>query len=154
MKKLKVQKRIAASLMKAGEGRVFISPDKASDVKAAITREDVRGLIVKGVIKKKRAGGVSRGRVKKVQEQKKKGRRKGHGTRKGAKKARTPKKRAWINKVRAQRNLLKDFKAKGLIGNAAFNKAYSLSKGGFFRSRSHMKTYLNEQGLFKKKVKK
>jgi large subunit ribosomal protein L19e len=153
MKSLKTQRRIAASLMKTGKKRVFIKQDKLSDVKTAITREDVRGLIVKGAITKKSAGGVSRGRIKKVIAQKKKGRRKGHGTRKGAKKARTPKKRRWINKVRAQRVFVKELKEKGLVSNSVFNKVYSLIKGGFFRSRSHVKLYLNDHDLIKKQRK-
>ena len=155
MRSVKTQKRIAASLLKSGRKRVVVSPDKLSDVKSAITREDVRGLIVKGVVKKKSAGGVSRGRSRRAQVQKRKGRRKGYGTRKGAKKARSPKKRFWINRVRAQREFVKELKAKKLVDNAVFNKVYSLIKGGFFRSRTHVKLYLNEHGLIKKrKVKK
>ena len=54
MKSLKTQKRMAASMLKAGSNRVIIKSDNLSDVKSAITREDVRGLIVKGVISKKK----------------------------------------------------------------------------------------------------
>ncbi|MBR9678686.1 MAG: 50S ribosomal protein L19e [Nanoarchaeota archaeon] len=150
MKSLKTQKRVAASLLKSGSNRVVIKSDNLSDVKSAITREDVRGLIVKGIISKKKVKGISRGRARVIQAQKKKGRRKGFGNRKGAKNARTPKKRLWVNRVRAQRKLVKDFKSKELIDNNVFTKTYSLIKGGFFRSRSHIKVYLNDHGLINK----
>lgn len=154
MTNLKLQRRIAASLLKTGVHSVRIDQSKQSEVKSAITREDVRGLIVKNVIKKEAHSGISRGRARVIHAQKKKGRHKGFGNREGGKKARTPKKRVWVNSVRAQRELLKEFKTKELIANNVFTKIYSMVKGGFFRSRSHIKLYLNEQGLFNKKVKK
>ena len=150
MRSLKTQKRMAASLLKSGSNRVIIKSDNLSDVKSAITREDVRGLIVKGVISKKKVKGISRGRARVIQSQKKKGRRKGFGSRKGAKNARTPKKQLWVKRVRAQRNLVKELKSKDLIENNVFTKSYALIKGGFFRSRSHIKVYLNDHGLIKK----
>lgn len=151
MKSLKTQKRIASTLLKSGRRRVRIKPESQGEVKSAITREDVRGLIVKGVISKARVKGVSRGRARAANSQKRKGRGKGPGTRKGGKKARTPKKITWVNKVRAQRSFAKELKGKGLISSANFRKVYLMIKGGFFRSRSHVKLYVNEHGMIKKK---
>ena len=154
MTSLNLQRRIAASLMKTGVYSVHIDPSKVNEVKSAITREDIRGLIVKGVITKTAGKGVSRGRARKVQSQRRKGRHKGAGNREGGKKARTPKKRKWINAARTQRAFLKELKEHKLISHNIFNKMYAMVKGGFFRSRSHVKLYLNEQGLFSKEVKK
>lgn len=151
MKGLRTQVRVAASLLKVGKSRVKIKPDKVKEVSEAITREDVKRLIVKGVIYKGEEKGVSRGRWRVVKEQKKKGRRKGHGSRKGAKKARTPKKRAWINKVRSQRVLLKALKGKGLISNEVFKSLYSKVKSGFFRDKRHIKTYITDHDLIVRK---
>ncbi len=42
---LKMQRRIAADLLKCGENRVWIDPERIDDVATAITREDIRRLI-------------------------------------------------------------------------------------------------------------
>ena len=61
---LSTQRRIAAELMNCPEKRVFFSPDKLVEIKAAITRADLRGLISKNVISKKQPQGSSRGRIR------------------------------------------------------------------------------------------
>ncbi len=139
-----MQRRLASELLKVGKTRIVFDSDKLKEIKEAITREDVRGLIIKGIISVKKKKGVSRARAKKLHEQRKKGRRKGQGSRKGTKTARTPKKRAWINRIRPQRSFLKLLKEKGKITNAQFRKLYRLAKGGFFRSRRHLKLYASK----------
>jgi len=139
-----MQKRLASDLLKVGKSRIVFNSDKIKEIKEAITREDIKGLIVKGYISVKKKKGVSRARAKKLHEQRKKGRRKGQGSRKGTKTARTPKKRAWINRIRPQRAFLKLLKEKDKITHKQFRKLYKLAKGGFFRSRRHLKLYLSK----------
>lgn len=155
MSDLKSQKRIASQILKVGESRVWINPSKdfAEEIKQAITREDIKRLIVKGVISYKLKNTPSRGRFKLVAEQKKKGRRKGQGNRKGNASARTPKKRLWIIKVRNQRELIKDLKTSEKLSRESFKRLYLLVKGGFFRSRSHLKTYVNDNNFIEKRNK-
>jgi ribosomal protein L19E len=52
--------------------------------------------------------------------------------------------------VRAQRELLKRMKEKGLITPAVYKGLYNKSKGGFFRSRKHLKLYIEERHLAEK----
>ena len=47
---LKSQRRLATKILKVGEGRVWIDPNRIDDVEAAITRTDIRRLIHEGVI--------------------------------------------------------------------------------------------------------
>ncbi len=145
-----LQKRLAAKLLKCSPKRIVFDSDKLTDIKEAITKFDVRGLINKKVIYKKQIKGISKVRARKTKLQKKKGRRRGAGSRKGKATARAKPKRVWINTVRAQRNFLKSLKSKGLVSTADFKKLYAKSKGGFFRSVSHLKLFINEQGLIKK----
>jgi len=149
MKSVKSQKRMAAEIMKIGKNRVHISPTNLEEVKQAITREDVKKLIKKGIIKKKKINGISSFRKKKHTAQKKKGRRKGVGSRKGKKGARTPKKRNWINKIRIQRRFLLNIKNK--LKKGQFRRLYLMCKGGFFRSKAHLKLFINEHKLLEKK---
>jgi len=138
---LRNQKKLSAKILKTGKHKVAFSPDGLSEIKEAITRADLKSLIKKGLITKKKSKGVSRGRKR---EQRKKKKTKGMGKRKGTYKTRNPKKRMWINKVRPQRRLLKLLKKKGVIASQEFKRLYALIKGNFFRSVNHLKLYLNK----------
>ncbi len=97
---LKTQRRIAAELLKCGENRIWIDPERIEDVAAAITREDIKRLIHDGVIKKKPIKGQSRARARAFQEARKKGRHRGPGSKKGKKTARMGKKEVWMMTIR------------------------------------------------------
>lgn len=151
MKPLTTKKRIASQLLKVGINRVFFDKERLTDIKEAITKEDMRGLIQEGAIKKKPEKGISSFRSKKRKTQRKKGRRQGPGTRKGRRKARIPKKKEWMNKVRTQRKLIRLLKDKKLITSKTYNFLYKKIKGNFFRSRRHIKLFLDESHLIVKK---
>ena len=145
-----MQKRIAAHLLDVGKEKVWFNPEKLAEIKEAITKGDIRGLIAQKIILAKPVVSTSRARIRKRQIQKRKGLRKGHGKRKGTQKARLAKKETWMLKIRAQRNLLKELKENGNITKKIFRDFYIKSKGGFFRSRRHIKLYLDEKGLYTK----
>ncbi|MBA3043983.1 MAG: 50S ribosomal protein L19e [Candidatus Thermoplasmatota archaeon] len=136
------QKRMAASILKCGINRVWMDPDRAEDATEAVTRNDIRGLINSGVIKALRKKGISKGRIRKRKMQKKKGRRKGIGSRGGTTYARLPKKRRWIQKIRPQRKMLKELRDKGEIDKKTYRKLYRHASGGMFKSKAHLKSHL------------
>jgi len=148
---LSTQKRITAKLLKIGRNKVKFDTSKLAEIKEAITKTDLRILIKRSVISKKKKNAQSKVRVRHIKKQKSKGRRKGQGSRKGTKTARTPKKMKWMIKVRSQRNLIKGFKNKELITPETFRSLYKKIKGNLFRSKRHIKLYLKEKELFKKK---
>ena len=139
------QKRLAAGILKCSKKRIRLDPDSLSDIKEAITKADIRGLINDKVIIKVPAKGVSRVRARKRLVQRRKGKQKGPGSRKGSRGARLPRKREWINKVRAQRELLNRLREKKIIDGKLYRDLYLKSKGGFFRSKRHIKIYLEER---------
>ena len=104
---LSYQRRVASTVLKCGVNRVWIDdrPEVQERISEAVTREDVRLLIVQRFIRKHQKKGISRGRAKAAAIQKSKGKRKGHGSRKGHGGARTPKKEAWMTKVRALKGI-------------------------------------------------
>ncbi len=138
---MKLQKRLAAAIKKVGKRRVKVK--RPEDLKDAITREDVKILIKTGAIEIKRKRGVSRGRARKLKEQRKKGRRKGEGRKKGRV---LNKKEKWMSKVRAQRKFIKMLKENQKIGPKTYRNLYRRIGGGFFRSISHIKTHLGKIG--------
>ena len=75
------QKRIAARLLKCGENRIWINPLYVDQIAAAVQTDDIREFIDEGWIKAKPVKGTSRVRARARLEQKRKGRRKGQGTR-------------------------------------------------------------------------
>ena len=56
-----------------------------------------------------------------------------------------------MQKVRVQRELLRKLKEKGMIAREDFKELYTKVKGGFFRNKRHIKIYIEEKGLIKKK---
>jgi len=147
MVNLTKQKRIAAQVLKIGEGRVWIDPEAIEDVAGAITREDIRGLIEEGSIVEKQKKGVSRGRARVSTRQKALGRRKGAGSRKGAKGARASRKKKWIVKIRALRRRLKELRDDGFVDKTAYRLLYNKANGGDFRSVAHLNDYINVNEL-------
>ena len=146
---LTTQRRLAASILKIGVNRVWIDPEQIEEVSRAITREGVKQLIDQKAIKPKPKKGISSYRSKKLAEQKKKGKRKGRGSVKGAKHARTPKKQAWMTTIRALRKDLKNMREAKEIDATTYRKLYRMAKGGAFRSKSYMKTYARDHNLIK-----
>jgi large subunit ribosomal protein L19e len=151
---LKTQKRIAALLTKRSKKKIVFDPDKIEEIKKTITKFDIKSLMKRGLIKVLPKRGISRGRARKKAQQKRKGRQRGYGSRKGKKTARFHKKRKWINRVRIQRILLKYLRDKDMIERKTYRNLYSKVSGGFFRSRRHLNLYIHEHNLLKKNEKK
>jgi large subunit ribosomal protein L19e len=141
---LKLQKRLAASILHCSPKRVVFDPARLEDIKEAITKTDIRLLVGEGAITGRPQKGVSRGRANKLKTQKSKGLRKGAGSKKGKATARRPKKQAWMDGIRVQRKFLKYLRNNALIKHDAFKELYSKSKGGYFRSIKHIKLFINE----------
>ncbi|MFH1209581.1 MAG: 50S ribosomal protein L19e [archaeon] len=146
---LKVQKRIASSLSGVSPKRIRFNEENLSEIKEAITKRDIRTLIKDKKIIVKQKESPSRSRSRKRLIQKRKGRQQGTGSRKGKRTARLPRKDKWIHKIRVQRRFLKNLKSKSFIDSKIYRQLYKQAKSGFFRSKSHLKTYILERNLIK-----
>ncbi len=137
---IKTVRRLAASILKVGEERVYIDPSQLKDVSSALTREDVKELIKKGVIKRKPVVGKHRGKLRK---------RKNAGRRKGPKYSRKSKKEIWMERVRALRKLLKELISSGKLPKEHKKSIYSRIRGNTFRGKKSLLNYLKEHKLLK-----
>jgi len=144
-----IQKKLAASIAKRSKKKVKLVVERLAEIKEAITRADVRGLIKDKAIIVEQDKGVSRARARKRHVQRTKGRQKGAASKKGKASARLPGKEKWMNKIRLQRAFLKELKEKQLVTNETYKMLYMKAKGGFFRSKRHIKLYINEHNLVK-----
>jgi large subunit ribosomal protein L19e len=151
MSDLRNQRRMAATLLKCGEHRVWMDPDRLDEIAQAVTKDDIRVLIRgKAVISRQRKG-ISRGRKKYAINQKHKGRRRGQGSRKGATFARFPRKRRWIRTIRPLRSYLRQLRDEGQINPSIYRRYYLKAKGGEFRSKRHLHTHLTSDGVIQER---
>jgi large subunit ribosomal protein L19e len=138
MPDLSNQRRLAAALLKVGEGRVWMDPAMQDELADAVTRQDIRSAIKAGVLRAKAVQGVSRVRARRFAEERAKGRHSGPGSRRGSPRARLPKKDRWMNRIRAQRELLAKLRDEKQIPRGVYREFYRRAKGGMFRSRQHL----------------
>ncbi|WP_455391439.1 50S ribosomal protein L19e [[Eubacterium] cellulosolvens] len=143
------QRRVAATILKCGANRVWFDSNRIEDVANAVTREDIRNLIDSKIIRAKQKEGKSGARIKHARGQRDKGKRKGQGSRKGAKYARYPKKRRWISTIRPIRSELRELRDQKLIDRNVYRKFYLYAKGGMFKNRGHLRSHLKAENLLK-----
>merc|ERR1712216_810385 len=104
---LKLQKRLAASVLKCGKRKIWLDPNEVGDISTANSRNNIRKHIKDGYVIKKPAVVHSRSRANKNMEAKRKGRHSGTGKRKGTREARLPGKVLWMRRQRVLRRLLR-----------------------------------------------
>ena len=132
------QRRLAAALLKCGEGRVWVDPSSQEELADAVTRADIRSAIKAGVIRRKPIQGTSRVRARRHAEEVRKGRHQGDGSRRGTPSSRVTRKERWIRRIRAQRDLLDTLRTEKKIPPSVYRAFYRRAKGGMFRSRAHL----------------
>ena len=154
MTNLTSQRRLAARIMKCGVNRVYISDDDATTrrVSMALTREEISKLINSGTIKKRTIQGTSRRKARARHHKIQRGQRRGVGSRKGTKNARTNQKSVWINKIRGQRKYLRKLRDEGYITPRNYRILYRQAKGNLFRSLRYLHNYIQERGYAEKKI--
>lgn len=147
-------KRMAASILGVGESRIRVKPGNEKRVGEALTREDVRSLIKEGLVLALPSRTPSRAVARVKASQKKKGRRKGLGSRGGRKYSKVSRKFIWMSKVRAQRNMLNKMRSQNRLKKGSFRGVYSMVKGHAFKAVSQMMTHMEESGILEKREKK
>jgi large subunit ribosomal protein L19e len=151
MTNLTNQRRLASQIMKIGKNRVWIDPQRIEDVESAITRQEVRKLVHEKIIAATPIQGVSRGRAKVIQAKKRKGRRKGPGSKSGTPRAVITKKEAWMTKIRSLRRKLRELKANRTITESNYRELYMIAGSGRFASIADMERYAKAHEMWRKR---
>ena len=143
---LNSQRRLAAEVLKIGENRVWIDPDRIDEVETAITREEIRKLIHEKAIQPRPKIGISRSRARVVHAQRKKGRGRGPGKRS---KSRVSRKQIWIRKIRTLRTRLRELREKRVVTESTYRQFYVLAGSGMFDSVSELERRIKAKGLWR-----
>jgi len=153
MVSLKLQKRLAASILKTGKRKIFLDPNEANEISMANSRQAVKKLIKDGFVHEKAPVVHSKARHNAYLEAKSKGRHTGYGKRKGTANARLPFKVLWQRRTRVLRRMLKKYRDTKKIDKHLYHTLYQKCKGNQYKNKRVLMEAIHSMKKEKSRVK-
>lgn len=138
MVNLRLQRRLACSILNIGNKRLWMDPNEVNEIALANSRKAVGKLIKDSFIIKKKVNMHSRQRARLRKEERRLGRHTGLGKRRGPAEARMPVKVLWVRRQRTLRRLLKKYRESHKIDRHLYHELYLACKASQYKSKKNL----------------